>query len=394
MNDFWIWVNLLSICLVSLPAAYLWTIALAAIKRIQRPKPAVNLNRFAIALPAHNEESVIATTVATLQKQKYPPDCFDIFVVADNCSDRTAGLARQEGATCFERFTAERSGKGAALRWLFERIFEYGEYDAIVVFDADTQVSANFLQVMNDCLENGARVIQGRHVISNPQAGWFPALTWAMMTIDCRLFSQGRANLGFSARHMGDSICFRTQVLKNNGWGGGLTEDYEFRLQLLLAGICIQYEPHAIGYGQAPVTWQEAQAQRLRWARGVADASRGFRLELFKQGIRRMEWRLIDGALSITLPSYSTLALVSALMLALNLLFAPHDLAWPILAWSGVLIALFLYPWFGLALEKAPGWAYLAILAGPWFMLWRTWINLLARLRAKKVTWVRTPHRG
>ena len=110
-------------------------------------------------------------------------------------------------------------------------------------------------------------------------------------------------------------------------------------------------------------------------------------------GIKRRDWRLIDGALSITLPSYSTLALISMLMLTLNLLIAPGDTPWLSPVWFGLLAILFLYPWFGLALDKAPGWAYLAVLAGPLFMVWRSWINLQSRLHAKNITWVRTPHR-
>jgi len=81
-------------------------------------------------------------------------------------------------------------------------------------------------------------------------------------------------------------------------------------------------------------------------------------------------------------------------MLALSLIFLQSSASWLTLGWSGLLVLLFLYPWFGLALEKAPGWAYRALLIGPVFMVWRGWINLMARLRAKKIVWVRTPHRS
>ena len=283
MPGFWLVMNSFVLMVVGLSSLYLWLVALAGVKPIKRSKEARILSRFAIAIAAYNEESVIGATVANLRKLEYPVNSYDIFVVADNCSDSTAEIARREGATCLERFTTERSGKGAALRWLFERIFEYSDYDAIVVFDADTKVSANFLQVMNNRLSSGTQVVQGRHVISNPHRGWFPALAWALMTIDCRLFSQGRTNLGLSARHMGDSICFRSNVIRDLGWGGGLTEDYEFRLKLLLDGICIFYEPNAKGYGQAALTWAEAHSQRLRWARGVADASQEFRCRLLTE---------------------------------------------------------------------------------------------------------------
>lgn len=388
----WVVLNVCAGLLVGLAGGYLWMIALASIRSERHVKEARHLRRFAIAIPAHNEESVIGETVTTLKKLDYPADFWDVFVAADNCTDRTAELARSAGAFCYERTSAERSGKGEALRWLFEQIFQAGDYEAIVVFDADTQVRGDFLRVANRLLEGGAQVVQGKHVISNPGRGWFPALTWAMMTIDCRLFSQGRTNLGLSARHMGDSICFSAPILRELGWGSGLAEDYELRLRLLLSGVCIEYEPGAVGYGQAPLTWQEAQTQRMRWARGVATASKAFRGQLVRQGIRRRDWRLVDGALSISLPSYTALALLSGLFLAANVLMgeAATGLVW---GWEAALAGLFVYPLFGLALERAPGWAYLVILSGPVYMIWRTWINLLARLRAGRIVWVRTPHR-
>jgi len=267
-------------------------------------------------------------------------------------------------------------------------------YDAVVVFDADTQADSRFLKAMNDHLNTGADVIQGKHVISNPREGWFPALTWAMMTIINRHNNQGRANLGLSVNHMGDSICFRSPILKEMGWGEGLTEDYEFRLQLLLSDIRIEYESRAIGYGQAPVTWKEALAQRLRWAKGSVEAGRLYRSQLLRNGIQQRDWSKLDGALGASMPSYSTLTLISGLFLLIHLLYWNRSWQWLTYSWGILAILLFVYPLFGLALEHAPGWAYLAILSGPVFMIWRTWLHVIVRLRPDGINWLRTPHRG
>ncbi|OGO29106.1 MAG: hypothetical protein A2Z16_08250 [Chloroflexi bacterium RBG_16_54_18] len=388
-------ISILIFLVICLCVLYIWIIAIAGIQVVELPAGTVPKWRFAIAIPAHDEQEVIGGTIDQLKKQGYRADLFTIFVAADNCTDQTAEVARAHGAMCFERKTAERGGKGAALIWLFDRIFQEqeDEYLAVVIFDADTRVDPGFLQVMNKRLECGANVIQGKHVISNADQGWFPALTWAMMTADCRLFSQGRSNLGLSARHMGDSICFRSQVLKSLGWGEGLTEDYDLRLRLILDSIRIEYEPTAIGYGQAPVTWKEAEMQRLRWARGTLDSSRKFRRKLLVEGARQRSWLMIDGALSILIPSFSTQGILSILMLLGSWLILPSSMSWLVYAWVVILLLLFLYPWFGLALEKSPGWAYLAVLSGPLFMIWRTLIHLLARIKGKNIVWVRTQHR-
>lgn len=394
LNSMLILVSWFAACLVGLCGLYLWLLALASVagpRRISTPR---RERRFAIAIPAHDEEDVIGASVATMQRLDYPRDKYDIYVVADFCNDRTAEVARASGAKCFERQEGDRGAKGAVLRWLFPKIFaESNKYDAVVIWDADTQVEASFLRAINARLEAGAQVIQGRHVISNPRSGWFPALAWAMMTIDNRFNNLGRDRLGLSAKHMGDSICFKSEVLKSMGWGSGLTEDYEFRLRLLEMGIGIEYEPGAIGYGQAPLTWKEAQAQRLRWARGTLEAGRKHGRTLFLQGLREDDWRKLDGAISSWLPSYSALAILSAGMAALHvaLVGGGAALTW---VWAALTVSWFFYPLFGLALEKAPGWAYLAILSGPVFMVWRIGLGLKARFRGKQISWVRTQHQA
>jgi cellulose synthase/poly-beta-1,6-N-acetylglucosamine synthase-like glycosyltransferase len=373
--------------------SYWWLIALASIRPLDKPNLSIPRIRFAIAIPAHDEEAVIGYTVATLKGLDYPHQLYDIYVVADYCSDLTCQAATNAGAITYERSDGERGGKGSALRYLFQKIFDSGiDYDAIVIFDADTRVDPSSLQFMNSHLNLGAQVIQGKHVISNPREGWFPALTWAMMTIDNRFSNHGRTNLKLSAKHMGDSICFRSEILDRFGWGKGLTEDYELRFSLILDGYAIQYEPNAIGYGQAAQSLSQALAQRLRWARGMADARKVYRNLMICEMIRQKSRLTIDATLGMLIPSYSTLTLISIVALLINIILMPN--VWPFLInlWIFAVVILFIYPLFGLALEKAPGWAYLAILSGPFFIVWRTLLNIQARLRPSNITWVRTQH--
>lgn len=388
--------SFLSICglvIISIGLIYRWMFAIAAISAPPKPSPINTHNRFAIVIPAHNEASIIGNTLSYLSKLNYPKNSVDIFVVADYCSDHTADIVRKHGAICYERKTGERGGKGSALRWLFEKILnKETQYDAVVVFDADTIVDPDFLHVINSRLMQGELAIQGKHVISNPQAGWFPALTWSMMTIDNRFSNLGRANLGLSAKHMGDSICFHTEIIKQFGWGKGLTEDYELRLILLLEGINIAYEPYAIGYGQAPPTWKLAEAQRLRWASGIAKSSTEFRNRLLREAYYSKKFSLLDGALGLIIPSYTTFSLISMMMLLIHLIFSPYLPDYLIVSWLVTALLWFIYPFIGLLLEKAPAWSYLSILTGPVFMGWRSWINIRAKLSTGFDQWIRTPH--
>jgi len=384
--------------LLLFPLGYLLLLALGAIRSASTPdthgrSPST---RFMIIVPAHNEAGVIKATVSRLLAIDYPAHLFSMHIITDHCSDNTAEVARQAGAVVHERNEGPRTGKGAALSWLFQRILGKEQCDAVVIFDADTQVDPEFLSVMDWRLAQGEQVIQGQHVIRNPDQGWFPALTWAMFLIDNRFQNLGRSNLGWSAKNMGDSICFRVDILLQMGWGEGLTEDYHLRHKLLLNDIRIAYEPAAIGYGEAPITWSRARAQRARWLRGTHDSSKQYVKHLFVEAMKRRNLAMLDGALQASFPSYSTLSLLVLIVLAIQVsidYFIESIFLWPLIgAWAAMVVTLLIYPLVGLALERAPVRAYIAILLGPYFILWRTWLALISRFRGKQVTWIRTEH--
>ena len=111
---------------------------------------------------AHNEEAVVSELVKNLRSLDYPDELYDIFVVADNCTDKTAEVARAAGANVHERFNKEEVGKGYAMGWMFDRVEQMDrKYDAFLIFDADNLVHPQFMLEMNDHLEKGESVIQG-----------------------------------------------------------------------------------------------------------------------------------------------------------------------------------------------------------------------------------------
>lgn len=392
-------ISIALLALVGLALGYLYLLAMAALRPGAGASEVEPGARFAIAVPAHDEEGVIAPAVAQLQTLDYPRELYDLYVVADHCTDRTAVEARAQGAVCFERVEGERRGKAAALAWLYSRIWETGhDYDAVVVFDADTHVDPAFLRAMAARLSRGARVVQGQHRIRNPRDGLYPALSDAIFRLNNRVFNQGRANLGLSAMNLGDSICLRSDVLRRLGWGAGLTEDYDLRLRLLLDGIRIVYEPRAVGFGEAPATWAIARRQRERWLAGTQSATRRYLIPLLQAAVRRRDPALLDAAAQMTFPSFSTLTVLcgagllvqAALNWSAGALFPPGLL----LAWGVAFVLLMLFPFTGLALDRAPARVYAALLLGPAFVLWRTALALGTRLGRRPANWVRTPRRS
>jgi cellulose synthase/poly-beta-1,6-N-acetylglucosamine synthase-like glycosyltransferase len=380
-----------------LPVSYLLLLAFASWWPALRVEPRLApTNRFLIAIPAHNEQNVIGATVERLLAMDYPKELFAVHVVADHCTDQTAAIARWNGAISHERREEARGGKGTALIWLFNRILSGDDYDAVVILDADTQADPCFLRIMDAHVVRGSQVIQGQHVIGNANFGWFQSLVSAMFLIDNRFQNLGRSNLGLSAKNMGDSICFRATVLRQIGWGEGLTDDYQLWQRLLLAGIRIIYEPGAIGYGEAAPNLVQARNQRARWLRGTRNASRQVRWRMLMEGVRHHDPALIDGAFQAYFPSYSTLTLMAGVLLFLQLLVnwiaGPFFSADLVASWAVIVAILFLYPFFGLALARAPIRAYLAILFGPFYIVWRSRLALTARLSRTPMIWNRTSH--
>jgi cellulose synthase/poly-beta-1,6-N-acetylglucosamine synthase-like glycosyltransferase len=128
--------------------------------------------RFDIIVPAHNEAAVICTTIASLRRIDWPADRFRILVIADNCSDDTAALARAAGASILERFDNTLRGKGYALRAGFERSRNEAWADAVAVVDADAEVSGNLLEACAARLEHGAHAVQVHYGVLNPWGSW------------------------------------------------------------------------------------------------------------------------------------------------------------------------------------------------------------------------------
>ena len=128
---------------------------------------------FAVIVAAHNESAVIGQLLDNLRALEYPKELYDVFVIADNCVDNTAEIARDMGAIVCERFSETGKGKGFALEWMFDKLFKMErQYDAIVVFDADNLVHPRFLLEMNNRLLKGDKVVQGFLDAKNPYDTW------------------------------------------------------------------------------------------------------------------------------------------------------------------------------------------------------------------------------
>jgi 1,2-diacylglycerol 3-beta-glucosyltransferase len=355
--------------------------------------------RFAVAIPAHNEAGVIGATVRQLRRMSYPPDRFDVHVVADHCSDDTAAVAQAAGAEVHVRNDGPRGRKGYAVDWLIQRLLaDPRGYDAIAIFDADSRVDAGFLTEVVPYLAAGAQVVQGRHVIANPDASRFAALADADMRLNNRIRNQAKENLGLSARLMGDAMVFRREVLERYPWigAGSLTEDRDYGIYLVTQGVRIRFAPEAVSVGQAVTRWKDATPQRLRWYGGAFQLQRRYVRALASRVVRQRDLDALDKLLELSLPPFSLLVLGSVLVLIAQALLnwlGEQPVIWPVIS-IGLVGLAGLFPFLGLAATGAPRVDYSALLMGPLYVFWRAGIALHVRLRPGRIAWVRTRRVG
>ena len=253
---FWLYQFIVSIC--------------SLIKLKDKPILKDKQNRFMTIIPAHNEATVVANLIESLKNQNYPKELYDIYVIADNCTDNTAQIARDAGAIVFERFDEKKKTKGFALQWfLDQKIKENAPYDAFCVFDADNIADVNFLKAMNKKLCQGEKVVQGYRDIKNPTDNWITAgyaiFYWTMN----RFYHLARYNLGLSPLLNGTGFMVRFDIIKPTGWDTNtLTEDIEFSLKNIIEGRRLGWATDAIVYDEQPTGFKQSWSQRSRWTVG------------------------------------------------------------------------------------------------------------------------------
>ena len=259
------------IWLVTIYWLYQFVISLCSFIKVKdKPLLEDKENRFMLIIPAHNEESVVVNLIESLQKLDYSKDAYDIYVIADNCTDNTAKVAKEAGAIVYERHDEAHKTKGYALQWfLDQKIKEDAPYDAFCIFDADNIVDVNFLKVMNKKLCQGEEVVQGYKDIKNPSDTWVSAgyaiFYWTMH----RFYHLARYNIGLSPLMNGTGFMVKFDVIKPNGWDTKtLTEDIEFSLKRIIKGKKLGWARNAIVYDEQPVGFKQSWIQRERWTVG------------------------------------------------------------------------------------------------------------------------------
>ena len=295
---------------------------------LKKPKKfiAAKQHRFAVVISARNESNVIGNLISSIRAQKYPEKLVDIFVIADNCTDNTAEVAKAAGAIVYERFNKTQVGKGYALDWMFkiiEKDYSDKGYEGYIIFDADNVLDRNYIAEMNKVFDGGYRIITSYRNSKNYETNWITAGYSLWFLREARYLNNARMQLNTSCAISGTGFLISAEVIrKNNGWIHHLlTEDIEFTTDSIIHGEKIGYCDSAILYDEQPTKFSQSYDQRLRWAKGFYQVFKNYGLKLVK-GIFKGSFACFD--MLMTLMPAMLLTLVSVL---LNIVAIPIGIA-------------------------------------------------------------------
>lgn len=382
---------LLLLSYLSVAVLYLLLLAFSGWTAREKAREAVfPQKRFAILIPAHNEEKVLGQCLESIQNQNYYNNLYQVYVIADNCSDKTTELARKHPVQVLERSDTSRPGKGYALAWGLEKI-KLDDYDALVIVDADCLLQENLLLAFNRRLLGGQLVLQAYDGIYNIQQSFLTYLLYLGNLVENHLFYAGRQVLGLTTFLRGTGMCFSTRVLRKYGWHSfSETEDLEFSLRLLEDGFKIDFVPESKVLAIQPSQLKTAYSQKRRWAGGTFQIIRKNLLRLIKRGFTSGRLEFLEAAFSLTLLSRPVLIYVNLVGILL-ILILPAGLRSDLLWWGlSLLLVQILYLSLSVLLAENRVRALKTLVVAPFYLLWLLAVQLLSLGGARKQVWQKT----
>lgn len=378
----------LAIALQAAAAGFLFSLAIASLLPRRRVRAGLGRTRFAVVVPAHNEEAMLPATLASIAAQDYDRRRFSVHVIADNCSDATAAVARQLGATVHERHAPDSPGKGQAISWLIAG-GALPAHDALVFIDADSRIDASFLATADAYLQRGRQVaLQANYAVQDATSSPLVSLRAMAFALMHNLRGRGKANLGLSCGLWGNGMVIRREALEATGWQSfSAVEDAEQHLKLLFAGQRVAFMAEARVHGHMPATFAAARDQQRRWEGGRLYLLRRYARPLVVASFRQGNLSPAVALIELALPPLSLLGVSGVATAALAAAFASEAAA---IAGGLALAGLAAYVVIGLLGSGLAPKTYLALAHAPRFILWKLWLYLGELYRRSEPAWTRT----
>jgi 1,2-diacylglycerol 3-beta-glucosyltransferase len=391
-------VSLALVVLAVCASLYITGFAALGLLLRQRTVHAQPRTRFLVLVPAHNESRGIIPTLRSLQHASYPADLLRLAVIADNCSDDTAEVARECGVEVWIRTDTRNQGKGQALSWALDKAAL--PFDLVAIIDADTEVDENFFAAMNAAylaqLQKGRAsvVLQGKYLFAarHSSNSWFEQFSAASKAAENAFSYRPRTALGLPNLIQGNGFCVSNGALQQVAFtASSIVEDAEYAIELALGNVPVIYVEDAIVNSRLTQNLRAAAPQRIRWAGGVFALMSHSIPRLLRSALRQRRWQLAEMAFMLALTS--RLLLIYTTLLAVVLL----DLAYPFhgfrYAVAGLIAAILLqgvYLYLVMRRAHSSPIPLQAIALMPFYVGFLGVMQLGAVLGVRRHTWTRT----
>lgn len=262
--------------------------------------------RLCVLVPAHNEANGIGATVEGLRSQLRDGD--RLWVIADNCSDNTAELARCAGATVLERFNDQERGKGYAISFGLEQL-DADPPEVIVLVDADCTLSDNALDTLSRLALVEQRPVQGEYLLTAPDSTTPRSSISALaLIVRNRVRPLGLLRFGWPCHLTGTGMAFPWDLIRNTpALGDNLVEDLVMGLDMAVAGHSPLFCPSVKVRSTLPDSEQGSTSQRTRWEHGQLATLLDRGPKLLAAGLRQRRPELIVLALDLMVPPLALL---------------------------------------------------------------------------------------
>ena len=285
---------------------YVYQMYYIAVPFIKKDKPHAKTenHKFAVLISARNESAVIRNLLESINTQTYPSELVDVFVVADNCTDNTADIARDCGAIVYERFNKVNVGKGYALNYVLKQIkrnHNADQYDGYFVFDADNVLDPNYIEEMNKTFSDGYEILTSYRNSKNYGDSWISAGYALWFLRESKYLNYSRMLLNTSCAISGTGFMFSKKIAERlDGWKYYLlTEDIEFTVDHVINGYTIGFCKNAVLYDEQPISFKQSVRQRMRWAKGYFQVFCNYGAGLVKGTLKGDSFSCYDMSMSI-----------------------------------------------------------------------------------------------
>jgi cellulose synthase/poly-beta-1,6-N-acetylglucosamine synthase-like glycosyltransferase len=346
--------------------------------------------RVDILVPAHNEQDGLPEMLRQLKTQLRPGD--RVLVIADNCTDATAQVARRLGVDVAERSDPDRRGKSYALEFGVNQL-EDGHAPVVVVIDADCYFDRGALDRIVQWTAALGRPVQAAYRMElPPQPAAFDLVSYLAVGVKNLVRPAGLSRMGLPCLLTGSGMAFPWEVLRALPLASGhIAEDYNMSVDLFLDDRGAIYCNEAQVRTLLPARFATARRQRKRWEHGHMQIALQRTPLLALKGIFRAKPSMLAMALDVAIPPLSLLISAWLFTIGATVVLGLVGLNWmpaAVAATAGaVLILAMLLAWRSLGTKNVPLRIWLVV---PWYVLRKLPIYVAYLFRRER-QWVRTP---